>query len=44
MIVWYSHAVQRFLKQAEIEPRIQRVCHRNVADPQLIIDLTEQLS
>ena len=34
VIAWYSHAVERFLKQAEIEPRIQRLFHRSVPDPQ----------
>lgn len=44
VIASYSHEGDRFVRQGEIQPRIQRLCYRNVARPQLNIDLTAQLS
>lgn len=44
VIARYSHDGDRLVKQGEIQTRIQRLCYRNVARPQLIIDLTAQLS
>ena len=40
----YLHRGDRFIKQLELQPSIQRLCHRNVVHPQSIIDLTVQLS